>query len=327
MPARVPGMQAQARNFAHKSRERTQKNAKLEMLPVGGAPVPRCPPGILCSLFFAFFCGIMSSCSEQFLDRDFKFRQQFLGKNFTPGQDAFEDHPVLGGMVHLDVVITRINHPQPRESDFFVDLFFDDGVRSVVLGIDDLGREPEFVARHAHEREIRPEKGIGSDANCGTGREQGGAVKIGDAGLDQLVQAGADLFVALARAAPDMRRALQQFLIRLTHGVARRSLLRKRPVCEFLFFAICSGVPSATIWPPPPPPSGPRSMTQSASAIRSKLCSMTMTEWPASTSRCNTSTSLRTSAMCKPIVGSSRTKRLRRARGSNKSGSLKPASK
>ena len=33
------------------------------------------------------------------------------------------------------------------------------------------------------------------------------------------------------------------------------------PVCEISFSAISSGVPTATIQPPPAPPSGPRSMT------------------------------------------------------------------
>ena len=37
----------------------------------------------------------------------------------------------------------------------------------------------------------------------------------------------------------------------------------------------------------------------------SRLCSMTSTEFPASVSRCSTLTSLSTSAMCSPVVGSS----------------------
>ena len=44
--------------------------------------------------------------------------------------------------------------------------------------------------------------------------------------------------------------------------------------------ATCSGVPSATIRPPPSPPSGPRSMIQSAVLITSRLCSMTTTCCP-----------------------------------------------
>ena len=50
---------------------------------------------------------------------------------------------------------------------------------------------------------------------------------------------------------------------------------------------------------------------------------MTITEWPASTSRCSTSTRRCTSAMCRPMVGSSRMKRLRFGLGrSSRSGSL-----
>ena len=63
---------------------------------------------------------------------------------------------------------------------------------------------------------------------------------------------------------------------------------------------------------PPPcrpasPPSGPMSMIQSALLITSRLCSMTMTVLPWSTSRLSTSSSLRTSSKCRPVVGSSST--------------------
>src|SRR5262245_44750568 len=74
------------------------------------------------------------------------------------------------------------------------------------------------------------------------------------------------------------------------------------PVYDFLFFATPSGVPSATIFPPPSPPSGPRSITQSADLITSRLCSIMITVLPRSTSRCSTSSSLRTSSKCRPVV-------------------------
>ena len=46
-----------------------------------------------------------------------------------------------------------------------------------------------------------------------------------------------------------------------------------------------SGVPATTSAPPRSPPSGPRSMIQSAARITSRLCSMTTSEWPASSRR------------------------------------------
>ena len=57
----------------------------------------------------------------------------------------------------------------------------------------------------------------------------------------------------------------------------------------------------------PPPPSGPRSISQSASAITSRSCSITTTLWPPFTRRCSTWISFSTSAMCRPTVGSSST--------------------
>ena len=52
-----------------------------------------------------------------------------------------------------------------------------------------------------------------------------------------------------------------------------------------LAFAMVSGVPAATTWPPRAPPSGPRSITQSAALITSRLCSMTIRLPPFSISR------------------------------------------
>ena len=66
-----------------------------------------------------------------------------------------------------------------------------------------------------------------------------------------------------------------------------------------------SGVPLATTWPPPSPASGPMSITQSAVLITSRLCSITTTLLPRSTSRLSTSSSLAMSSKCSPVVGSS----------------------
>ena len=88
---------------------------------------------------------------------------------------------------------------------------------------------------------------------------------------------------------------------------ARRGSTRARysPVAESGVAATCSGVPAATTWPPRAPPSGPRSMIQSAVLITSRLCSMTITVLPLSTSRWSTSSSFSTSAKWRPVVGSS----------------------
>src|SRR6185312_12971151 len=77
------------------------------------------------------------------------------------------------------------------------------------------------------------------------------------------------------------------------------------PVNEPSTSATSSGVPVATISPPASPPSGPRSISQSACLITSRLCSITSTVFPASTSRWRTSSSFSMSAKCRPVVGSS----------------------
>ena len=63
-----------------------------------------------------------------------------------------------------------------------------------------------------------------------------------------------------------------------------RARLRYFPVHDPSLRATCSGVPSATTRPPPSPPSGPRSITQSAHFITSRLCSISAMVFPCSTS-------------------------------------------
>src|SRR4051794_7207219 len=52
------------------------------------------------------------------------------------------------------------------------------------------------------------------------------------------------------------------------------TVLSHTPVCEAATFATSSGRPLATISPPRSPASGPRSTTQSASLMTSRLCSI-----------------------------------------------------
>ena len=84
-------------------------------------------------------------------------------------------------------------------------------------------------------------------------------------------------------------------------------LSRKRPVNDFLFWRISSGVPTARSSPPFLPAPGPRSMIRSARNISSSSCSTTSSEFPLSrkVSRVEINRSL--SRACSPILGSSST--------------------
>src|ERR1700744_870939 len=81
---------------------------------------------------------------------------------------------------------------------------------------------------------------------------------------------------------------------------------RNLPVCDWALRATCSGVPVAMILPPWSPPSGPRSMSQSADLMTSRLCSMTTSDAPESRSLRNAERSLAMSSKWSPVVGSSR---------------------
>ncbi len=104
-----------------------------------------------------------------------------------------------------------------------------------------------------------------------------------------------------------MRRALCPDAAVPCELVRTSSTLRSAcPVWLSATWATTSGEPWATIRPPPAPPSGPRSMIQSAVLTTSRLCSITTTVLPAAVKPWSTSSSLRTSSKCSPVVGSSR---------------------
>src|SRR5439155_5345576 len=264
---------------------------------------------------------------EQLGDRDLERGQQLFGEDFLSGENALEHQTILAAVIHLNVVVARIDHPKARDIQFLVKLLFHYGVGAMVIGADDLGHQPDLTGRYSDQRDVRADDCARSNLHDrATGQKSRGG-NVGQAGGDQVVQTRTNQFVTRSRRLTQIGFALDNLFVRLAHEPLRM-LRRNRPVCERLFCATSSGVPAATICPPPSPPSGPRSISQSASAIKSRLCSMTMTEWPASTRRCKTSTSRRTSAMCRPMVGSSRTNRFRFSRESNSvSCSFKPDSK
>lgn len=155
---------------------------------------------------------------KQFGDGQLEFGEQAFGEQLAPGQDAFQAEAVLGGVINLDVVVAWIDHPKPGQLQFFIDLFFDDGIGAMVIGADDFGCEPEFGRGRRYESEIGTDGGLEGEANLGTGCEQECAVKIGDTGMDAFVQAGADQFVARARGASHKGCAFEDFFVGLAHA-------------------------------------------------------------------------------------------------------------
>src|SRR5262249_40705640 len=93
---------------------------------------------------------------------------------------------------------------------------------------------------------------------------------------------------------------------RLRRRLAGKSSRRNCPAAHASASPTPPGGPPAIPPPPASPPSGPRSTIQSACLITSRLCSITSTVLPASTSRWSTSRSFSMSAKCRPVVGSSR---------------------
>jgi len=80
-------------------------------------------------------------------------------------------------------------------------------------------------------------------------------------------------------------------------------------VKDLSFLISSSGVPSKIRLPPCSPPPGPRSITQSAHFITSRLCSIINIECPLSIRALNESSNFLISWKCKPVVGSSKINR------------------
>ena len=125
------------------------------------------------------------------------------------------------------------------------------------------------------------------------------------AGFGAAASATARARTAAARMPHAATRAARLLNARALSRTAPSARRRYCPVCDALTAATSSGVPSATIRPPPSPPSGPRSMTQSAVRMTSRLCSMTITVLPFSVSDRRTPSSFWMSSKWRPVVGSS----------------------
>lgn len=114
-----------------------------------------------------------------------------------------------------------------------------------------------------------------------------GPYRVDYATLERHPTAASAAFAAFARLRPPGGKAIA--LLRVPHANTYPSTSRRyAPVALSGMAATSSGRPMATTRPPRAPAPGPRSMTQSATLITSRLCSMTTTVLPASTSRLRT---------------------------------------
>ena len=137
-------------------------------------------------------------------------------------------------MVDLHVVVARVDHPEPGQAHFLVDLLFDDRVGPVVVGADDFRGEPELAGR-------------GRDQGTGPGRRvvSGDRRTCGAAGSSRVLARLATLAWTTwcsrgrcARAAARGRgEAADSPLSVSAYGwlmYSARTLRRNRPVCERL---------------------------------------------------------------------------------------------
>src|SRR5437879_3104179 len=83
----------------------------------------------------------------------------------------------------------------------------------MVLGVHDLGREPQFAVRDGNEGQIRADLAVARQLDGGARGQEPSASKVGDASENTLMQSGADLFVAAARSAASQGLALEHFLV------------------------------------------------------------------------------------------------------------------
>src|SRR5207247_5344504 len=52
---------------------------------------------------------------EQVCDSDLERRQQLFGEHFLSGENPLQHQTVLAAVIHLHVVVARIDHPEARD--------------------------------------------------------------------------------------------------------------------------------------------------------------------------------------------------------------------
>src|SRR5262249_11264799 len=139
----------------------------------------------------------------------------------------------------------------------------DDGVRAMVIGTDDFGRQPQLPGGNRNQSEIRANQSIVGQSDFRAGSEEARVGEIRDTGADNLMQPFANEFVPRAWPRASQTLAFESLVIGHTHAWAT-TVRRYPPVCGRKLRGFCPGVPRPTMPPPASPPSGPRSMTQSA---------------------------------------------------------------
>jgi hypothetical protein len=144
--------------------------------------------------------------------------EEGFGQEFLAGEDPDEPEAVRFGVVHFDVVVAWIDHPEARHAEVFIDSFLENGIGLVIVGGDDLGGEPEFVRSDGDEGKVGSEQGARGESDLGTGRELSGW-RVGlETGGDDVVQPLADEFVAWLRRESEQGLPVEFFLVRIRGG-------------------------------------------------------------------------------------------------------------
>ena len=144
--------------------------------------------------------------------------------------------------------------------------------------IDHFSHQPRFACGGGHKRQIWTHQCAGRKLNDAARRKQPGRGQSNNARGNQLMESLANRFMAWTRRLPEEGFPCQNFLIGLIHEPAR-TLPKKWPVCERLFRAMARVCPAQQA---AAPFTTFRSQIDDPIrlAMRSRLCSITMTEWP-----------------------------------------------
>src|SRR5437588_3588071 len=88
----------------------------------------------------------------------------------------------------------------------------------MIVGTDDFGCQPEFARSHGDKREIGTDGGFGGKNDFRAGSEQPRAGEVGNAGVNDLMQARANQFMTRARRPANQGRTAKSFFIGLAHS-------------------------------------------------------------------------------------------------------------
>ena len=102
--------------------------------------------------------------------------------------------------------------------DFFVQFFFEYGIRLVIFAVNDFDGEKQFFGGGGEQGEVRADGCVMENLDFGAGWQEGGGGQAIDAAGHFAMEALANLFMPFPRSGAGQSGAFKNFFVRGGHG-------------------------------------------------------------------------------------------------------------